>query len=429
MKRMLTYLIIITVLLSVSVSAQNDPIIEAKLNQKVSSLEFRDTNVTEFIRLLARQNALNIVLGTEIQGRVTVSLRDVTVRDVLKTVLNSLGFHYIVDNNIILIKAFDRPIPGDFSTEVFQLKYIDAYDVVQPVTSLLTTKGKVEVVQMVKTDKMESQRSDMLVVSDVIENIGMIADVISQLDQPQHQVTIEVRLIETILGENDQIGFNWPKQLGVKLTGANPPAIITSEEGTQAGLSAYSEIPVSSSSLEWGILTIDELRFVLNVLAEDDDSKLVSNPKVTTLDKKEAFIKIGTSIPIPQVNRGAAGDLITYEEKEVDVSMRVIPRIEPEGKINLLVNPKIQEIIGYTGDNEFPQPITSTREVRTNVTVRTGETIVIGGMVKESKQTQIDKVWLLGDIPILGYLFQDRIEVSSKTDLLIFITPKIIEEK
>jgi len=422
-------LFLILISIPVLVQSQINDIMNAKLKQNVTSMEFRDTDVKDLLRLMARQNALNIVLGPEIKGRVSVSLKNVSVEDLLHSVLNSLGFHFLVDNNIILIKSFERAVPDEISTKVFKLEYQDAYDIITPITTLLTSKGKVEVLQLVKTDKVEERRSDVLVVSDILENINKISSVINEIDIPERQLLIEVRLIETILGENQKLGFDWPKSFGAKLSGASPQSESSSEESAVSvseNLSAYTEFPITSESFNFGILSFDELQIALDILEEDTDSKLISNPKISTKNKNKAKIRVGTTFPIAEVQRSAAGDLITYKDKDIDVELVVTPRIQPDNKIFLEVHPTIEEIIGYSGPGDYPQPIISVREVVTNITVESEQTIVIGGMVKESKQNVTSKVWLLGDIPILGYLFKSIKEETKKTDLLIFITPKII---
>jgi type IV pilus assembly protein PilQ len=423
----LKILLILIFLFPANSYLQTNEIMEAKLNQKVNSMEFPNTNISNLLRILAKQNGLNIVLGPEIKGNVSVSLRNVSVKDVLNSVLSSLGFNYVISNNIIFIKSFERDVPAELTAKVFKLNYRDAYDLIQPISSLLTIKGKVEVFQDVKSEKPEEQRAEILIVSDVAENVDKISMVIDEVDVQQSQILIEVRLIETILGESQKLGFNWPKKFGAKLSGAVPPLSGSSAEGSTTGLLGFTEFPLTSESFELGILTVDELSIALDLLEEDTDSKLVSNPKISTLNKKKAKIRIGTTVPIAEVNRGAAGDIITYKEKNIDVVLEVTPRIQPDNKIFLEVHTQIEEIVGYTGIDDARQPITSMREVITNVIVNSEETIIIGGMVKESKQQTISKVWLLGDIPLLGYLFQSKVEETLKTDLLIFITPKILK--
>jgi type IV pilus assembly protein PilQ len=407
-------------------AAQDADQMQQKLNQKVSYLEFKDIDIKDVLRILARQHFLNIVVSSEVSGRISVSLSNVQVRDVLNTILESQGCHYLIKNDLILVKSFDRISHMETKNEIFQLNYLDAIELKEALLPILTSKGEMRVLDLVKTDKADQRRSDILLVKDLPENLAIIRSVIKELDVPQKQLLIEALLIETILGEDDKFGFDWPKNINVKMGGADPvnPGSVNLENGK----AAYSGFPVRKEGIRLGILTVDELMFTLNVLAQDENAKLVSNPKVATLNNKKALLKIGTQIPIPEVNRGIGGDMITYKDKQVNVILEVIPRIEPGNKVNLIVHPLIEEIIGYTGPGDFPQPITSVREVQTTVSVSPGETVVIGGMVKENKTEIESKVWLLGDIPFLGELFTSRTEIVNKTDLLIFITPKILGE-
>jgi hypothetical protein len=122
-----------------------------------------------------------------------------------------------------------------------------------------------------------------------------------------------------------------------------------------------------------------------------------------------------------------AGDLYSYKEKEVNINLEVIPRINEGKKITLNVHPVLEEIIDYIGPADYPQPVTSKREVKTTVMVNSGETVVIGGLIKEMETKSVEKVWLLGDIPLLGYLFRHTIIKKEKKDLTIFITTRIMD--
>lgn len=425
MKNLLRTLIILILILTGCLFAQGIDNINAKLNQRVASLEFKDIDIKDVLRILSRQHHLNIIVSSDVTGKVSVSLSNVLVRDVLSTILESHSCHYVLKNDLILVKSFERDSYNETESKVFHLDYLDAIELKETLLPLLTSKGEMQVLDIVKTDKTDQRRSDVLVIKDLAENMEQISSIITELDIPQKQLLIEARIIETILGENDKFGFDLPKSVKVNMTGANPVAQGTAD--VNSGLASFSQFPVNKSNIHLGILTVDELSFTLNALSQDNNTKLISNPKVATTNNKKAMLRIGTNIPIPEVNRGIGGDLITYKDKQVDVMLEVIPRIEPNNKINLIVHPVIEEIIGYTGDGVYTQPITSVREVQTTISVSPGETIVLGGMVKDNKIQTEDKMWLLGDIPILGALFTSSTEEVQKTDLLIFITPKILE--
>lgn len=402
--------------------------IDEILNQNVST-KFAGASIQEVLRVLARQYSLNLVVGGDIQGSVTVQLDNVTLSDVLNSILKTHGYHYVVDNNVILVKPFELNINGELSTKVFKLKYLDGFNLKTTLEPLLSPKGKLEALISENVKDEIDKRSDIIVVTDLWENINTFKEIIGSLDIPSKQLNIEVRLVEMLVSDEKQVGINLPKSVQVSLTGAETTAPVSKSQqqsGQQKFFSAWYELPEIDDKLSWGVLTVDELKASLDYLARDNNSRLVSNPKVTALDNKKAVINVGTVVPIQEVSRGISGDLISFKEKEVSLHLEVIPRINEGGLITLQVHPQLEEIIGYTGPADYPQPITSKREVATTVNVKDGETIVIGGLIKEVNTKVVEKIWLLGDIPILKYLFSHRSTKKEKTDLLIFITPKIM---
>lgn len=425
MVRKTCQLIIAILLLSFNLAASD---IDEKLNMQVSP-KFVGASIQEVLRVLSRQYSLNLVVGEEIRGNVTVQLDNVTLSDALNAVLKSNGYHFVVDNNVIYVKPFDQNINGELSTKVFLLKYLDGFNLKATMEPLLSSKGRIEALISERVKEEINQRSDIMVVTDLWENIRTIENVIRTIDVPSKQIHIEVRLVEVLMADEKQVGINLPKQIDVTLTGAETTAPITqAQQGAsqQRFFSAWYELPEIDDKFRWGVLTVDELRASLDYLARDNDSRIVSNPKVTTLNNKRASIKIGTEIPIQEVSRGIGGDLISFRYKEVNLNLDVIPRINEDNLITLDVHPMLEEIIGFTGPADFQQPITSKREVETTVTVKDGETLVLGGLIKETNSKVVEKVWLLGDIPLLKYLFSTTSTRKEKTDLLIFITPKIM---
>lgn len=421
-----TFQFIIAILILITNLSASE--IEEKLNMQVSP-KFVGASIQEVLRVLSRQYSLNLVVGDEIRGSVTVQLDNVTLSDALNAVLKSNGYHYVVDNNVIYVKPFSEDINGELSTKVFQLKYLDGYNLRSTLEPLLSTKGKLEPLISEKVQDESDQRSDILIVTDLWENVRAIGNVIQTIDVASQQLNIEVRLVEVLMSDEKQVGINLPKTVDVSLTGGETTAPITQAQqagGEQRFLSAWYELPNVNDKLNWGVLTVDELKASLDYLARDNNSRIVSNPKVTTLNNKKASIRIGTEIPIQEVSRGVGGDLITFRYKDVNLNLDVIPRINENDLITLDVHPMLEEIIGFTGPADLQQPITSKREVQTTVTVKDGETLVLGGLIKETNTKAVEKVWLLGDIPLIKYLFSTTSTKKEKTDLLIFITPKIM---
>ena len=170
---------------------------------------------------------------------------------------------------------------------------------------------------------------------------------------------------------------------------------------------------------------------MIDFLEQRGSSKLLSNPRVTTMDGEPASIHIQKVIPIQTINRFSEGaiiqDIVSYQDLEVGISLQVTPHIGDDSTITMEVKPVVEEIIGYTGNPNDLRPITSKRSVNTTVTVKNNETVALGGLLKESQIENEEKVFLLGHIPILGGLFTHRTTENQTTDLLILITPIIMD--
>jgi type IV pilus secretin PilQ/predicted competence protein len=401
-----------------------------KLNQKVSTT-FSGTSLENALRLLAQQYSLNLIMSGEISGRVNVRLVDVKLADALNALLKVNGYHYIISEDVVLVKAFDSAMNGELETKVYPVYYLDGYKLRETIQPLLSAKGRIEALLSENEKDDKQRRSNTLLVTDVWENQQEIARVIEALDKPSPQLQIEVRLIESLVGDQQRIGIDYPTSVGVSMTGAETTAPVNQSQQQTGGqpnlLAAWYELPAVNDNLSLGVLTFDQLKATLDFLAQDKNATLVSNPKVTTLNNKKAIIRIGTTVPIPEISRGVSGDLYSYKEKQVDMYVEVIPQIGQDSLITLTIHPILEEIVGYTGSADAPQPITSRREVQSTVMVRNGETVAIGGLVKETENEIENKVWLLGDIPVLGYLFRHTSIIKEKQNLLIFITPNIMQ--
>lgn len=407
--------------------------IEKLLEQRVSPT-FLGVRLNDALRIFAKQNNFNYVFTGEGKEIVNVRLTNVPLKDALEFMLKPNGYHYIIKDDVMIIKPLTQNLYGELQTRIYHLQYTDGIKIKSTLSKFLSAKGKIEVLLAEKTSDNEADRSNVLIVSDLEENLEIIDKIIKELDSPVKQVQIEVRLIETLLGTNKQLGLEWPTSVKASVMGAEITAPISqqgqqSQTGQQTILSAWYQLPETPEQLHLGVLTLDKLQAALNLLAGNSNSKLISNPKVTTLNNQKAVIRIGTTVPIPQIQRSVAGDLYSFKEKDVSMRLEVIPVVGEDNKITLKLHPIMQEIIGYTGPAEAPQPIVSVREVETSVVIKDGETVAIGGLVKETKSQQEEGIWLLSKIPILGYLFKNTAIKTEKSDLLIFITSKVLETK
>ncbi len=426
------FMVILFALLFGSISTGYGTDVNKVLQQKMST-SFINTSLEKVIRVLGAQYGLNIIVGGNASGRVTIQLSNVPLSEALNAILKSQGYHYVISGNVLYVKPIKMDVNGELKTKVFHLKYLDGMRLKLSLVPLLSPKGKMEALLSDQGTDDKQSISNTLVVTDYRENLDVVSKTIKEMDIPAKEMQIEVRLIEKLITNDDKVGLDLPKSVTVKTMGAETTAPITKSSqgagggGQQTILSAWYQLPNSIDNLTLGVLTFEGLKATLDLLAEDGNSRLVSKPSVTTLDNKKAIIKIGQNIPVPEVSRGISGDLISYKEKEVSMTLEVTPHIGLNNDITLDIHPILEEIIGYTGSSDAPQPITSKREVKSTVIVKDGQTLVIGGLIKETETENVSKLWLLGDIPILGYLFSHTSIQKQKSDLYIFITSKIFD--
>ncbi|MCB0832996.1 MAG: secretin and TonB N-terminal domain-containing protein [Bacteroidetes bacterium] len=390
-------------------------------NQRLT-MNFKDADLLSILRLLARQNQLNLVANNDVKGRVTVHFNDVTLAEALETILKSNGFDYYIERDIIYVKPVETERSARMITRIFELHYTDAFDMKSAVQSMLSKRGRVEAFSRSQDGTIEQKRSTMMLVCDTESNVATVDSLVHRLDVALDQVMIEVRMYEVTFDNTSDVGVGLPTAITGKINDARNP----DDPGAATDYTAIIPLEDKLQNIVMGKLSIERLMFSLNFLKTETNSKLVSNPKILTIDNRKAEISVGTTIPIRTISRSAAGDIIAFTDKNVDVKVSVTPRIHPDSTMTLLIEPLIEDIVGYVGDENNRQPIISTRKARTQVVIKNNESVVIGGLLKESEVDVTFKVWLLSDIPLLGRLFTRKTKEKKKTDLLIFLTPHII---
>jgi len=411
-------------------------------NQKVTALhnaspisvDVNQAELSNVLRLMARQSGLNIVASNDVVGKVTVSLAGVTIKEALDMVVKANGFDYTVAGDVILVKPRNRFDAAERQTQVYRLKYIDASNIKEAVNQIVSAQAKIQVFyhnfhgvnpekdqEAAAGEAAKMARSSILVVTDSEENLRRVSALIEALDSRTPQIMIEAKLVEVSPEHDLKLGIDWDKSI----TGEIFKEIIL-PSGTPNQIAA--DIPLDGGDVSYGTLSIQKYAAVLNFLSTKTNSKLVSNPRIIATDNEEAVISVGTTFPIPQINRGVGGqgDVVSFEYRDVNISLKVTPHVGADQTVSLFVNPVVEEVIGQVVAAGNSAPITSLRTVETVVTLKNNETMVIGGLIRENTVDTESKVWLLGDIPLLGNLFRNRDKTKRQTDLLIFITPRIV---
>ncbi len=419
----------------------------ARFGKDDISLDVYDVDIANVLRMLGKQNGVNIVAGNDVKGKITVSLRHVTLREALDNIVKANGYTYVVDGDVIRVKKPEEFRVGDMVTKVYRLRYIDANSLKDAISEVVSENAKIRVFsssfqgttvsssggtvtpttsgRTVRTSTSQQTRkagrSSVLIVTDLPENIRHIDQIVDALDVPVPLIMIEAKLIELAPEDEGNLGIDWTKAVNVSLYGEQ-----LQPSGMSLPYSARADIP--NGRVNYGTLSASQFAAVLNFLRQHTDSKLVSNPRIVAMDNEESVISVGETFPVPQIQRGVGGqgDMVTFQYKDVNISLRVTPHISDEGTITMYVNPVIEEVTGEVVIDKNRAPITSKRTVQTVVKVKDGDTIVIGGLIKENKTRTVNKVWLLGDIPLIGNLFRQSKLERKQTDLLIFLTPHIV---
>ena len=253
---------------------------------------------------------------------------------------------------------------------------------------------------------------------------------LDRLDIARRLISIDVKIIETTIDDKSQLGFSWPTSVGATL-GDGVSGGDESDAETGMGNLTGTYDP-NNGNWNWGTLSVDQARLFLDFLKQNGNSQLLSDPHVTVIENHPAIIKAETIIPIPTVNRfsegGATQDIMTFQDEEIGISLHVTPRINEGNRITLDVFPQVEHITGFSGPSDNQKPITASRSIKTTIIVNDGETVALGGMLEETEIIRTQKVPLLGSIPIIGkLLFTHNSKEMSTTDLIILITPRIIQ--
>jgi type II secretory pathway component GspD/PulD (secretin) len=256
---------------------------------------------------------------------------------------------------------------------------------------------------------------------------------LAALDVPQQQVEIEVQFVEARTNDLRQLGVEWSTQVAVGVGGADLDQGSSSTDPSTEGERSFSfQSDLNTGAYAWGTLGVSEVSAVIHYLVENNRGKILSQPKVSVMDNETAEIRVTTTNPVQTVNRFSEGaviqDVVTYQYIETGIKLLVRPRVSDDGYVSLSVNPIFEEILALVGPTDSPAPVTAKREVTTTVKVPNGQTLVLGGLTREREIESESKVWLLGDLPLLGALFRSTRKENEQTELMIMITPRVLPQ-
>ncbi|MBM3212715.1 hypothetical protein FJZ33_10880, partial [Candidatus Poribacteria bacterium] len=258
------------------------------------------------------------------------------------------------------------------------------------------------------------QTTNSLVITTYQRNFKTLEKIIKQLDIMLPQVLIEAKIVEVTLNDESKFGIEWMWEQDTKVKGKNY---------TQSGNTAF-KLAEEVYGLKYSILG-QNLESLLMALEKNTNVNILATPRILTLDNREAVINIGQEVPYLQsTQQTSSGNVITtYDFRDVGVILTVTPRINKSETVTMEVQQEINSLIEFT---LFNAPVVAKREASSSVTVKDGQTMIIGGIIQDNKTTTTHKIPILGSIPFIGKLFQRQENKTEKTELMVFITPHIV---
>jgi type IV pilus assembly protein PilQ len=408
--------------------------------------EFQGDDVGQVLRLLARQAKVNMVVSDAVTGTVTMRLEDVTAIQAISIIVKAKGLFMDKIDNVYYIKTATERTAEPTETDNYQFSYARAKDISPLVASQLASHDPPQIDERTNTIFFRETRS----------NIDNIRKMLIQIDKPTKQVMIEARLVEVSADPVQAYGINWAGTVGSHSTpktityGAPTSSTSSGSGGTTSTLTgqpgpfalgnpANMNFFGSLGKLAFGqfaILSVPQFSAALQALNEDADAEFLANPRIVTADNQQAKIEVLRNQPIPQLNfneQTATAVFGGFQDKTFGNTLVVRPSVNKDNFITLSVKPEISNKVNdfhfIFKDADVTSPIIDKRSLDSNVLIKSGDTLAIGGLLSDQVSKSKTKVPLLGDIPVLGYAFQSHDNERHKRNLLIFVTPTIIDQR
>jgi type IV pilus assembly protein PilQ len=383
------------------------------------NLELRDTDIKDVLRLLGDQEGISILVAEDVSGKVTGSFKDVSFDEVLGSILRLNDLRSVREGTILRVeKRAALVAKGEvLDRKLFALDYAQADLLAKTVEKALSPDGTVVV----------DARTNSLLVRDTAASLEKLAALLAELDKPTSQVMIEARIVEANSNFARQLGIMWGFDYthtgsavtggvsGGALPGGNTVVNLPSDP-------VYGALGVTFGRLD-GSFNLD---LSLSAMEDKGMGKVVSSPRIATLNNREATIKSGIKIPIntTQTTSGTNTTTTSIDFVEALLTLTVTPQVTSQGRVLLSIHanrsdPDWTRVVNGT-------PAITTREANTRVMVKDGETVVIGGLKQERTSDVDHRVPFLADIPLVGNLFKSTEKIKETEDLLIFITPRLV---
>ncbi len=437
------------VLAAVSSSSVFAEQVEIRKTNTQFSMEFRNAEIKDVLRAVGQAANLNMIISDTVTGRVSLSLKDVDLLEALEAVLKTKGLTYVREGNIMRVVAVSEARDEDLETRIFPLGYASGKDVLSVVEKIKSDHAKVSA----------DSRMNALVVKDLSLNIDRMERLIRNLDMRTPQVMIEAKIVEVANNYSRELGVQWGGQYagtsgrGTTFSGGTTGVSSSTSSGTttptigpnptlfpstgdigRSGNAYAVNLPATVGPGSGGVLGVTygtlkgklQLDLQLSAMVTTGNGKILSSPKVMTMNNREAKISSGTDIPVKVVSSTAVGSTADVKTISASLSLSTIPTITSDNRIAMVI--KVEK-----AEPDFSQqvdgiPTITRRTASAEVVVNNGETVVLGGIYVKKEAESEAGIPLLSQIPLLGWLFKKKSVSDSQGELLIFITPSIAKE-
>ena len=402
------------------------------------SVDVEGADIRTVLHAVAEFSGRNIVVGKDVHATVSISLHDVGWQEALRTILRSNGLDYTEDGSIIRVddasklssEAVERETARSrqmelipLETRIIHLNYANASEMEGVISSSLTRRGSI------KSDK----RTNTLLVTDLPTVLDAVEKMATELDTTTPQIEITAKLVDVDAEALRDIGVEWNlggyagEADGMQFfdgTPPNPPHVLNPNNDPDQGVGAnhHTGIPDPATTISYGLFKgWGSLEAQLQLLEQDRKANIISNPRITTVDNREARIVVGQKIPL--IVQDVAGNPVS-QLQTIGIQLHVTPHLTEDKRIVLDMHPEVSDL--STQSTVQGGVIINTSEADTRVMVDDGQTAVIGGLIRTNDSKVRKGVPILKDMPLIGMFFRSENVVRQNRELLIFVTPRLM---
>ncbi|HYA86641.1 MAG TPA: type IV pilus secretin PilQ [Nitrospirota bacterium] len=416
------------------------------------SMEFRDADIKDVLRAVGQAANLNIIISDSVTGQVTMSLKDVDLWAALESILKTKGLTYVRDANMVRVLSVAEARDIDMETRVFPLGHARSQDILPIVEKVKSDKARISV----------DSRMNAIVVRDLSLNIDQMARLLQNLDVNIPEVLIEAEIVEVSTSYARDLGVQWGGKYASRntvvtggATGVNSSATAGTTGGSSASIGSSILYPITGDiglsgnayavnlpasvgtgaggaiGMSFGKIAGNVLDLQLSAMQTTGNGKILSNPKVRTINGKEAKISSGTDIPVRIVSAtaqtgGGSTNTVGVQTISASLALSATPNITNDNKISMAI--KVEKSEPDFSNEVDGIPTITKRDAVAEVVVNNGETIVLGGIITKNEAVTESAVPFLSNIPILGWLFKNKGTSKTEDELMIFITPTIVKD-